>query len=370
MQTPEYPRDPDFGQFLKVLRREEPDRPTLFEFYLHPALYERLAGRPAPWEPGPVSGHETAGARGTGADRAEMLGAYRALGRWYADAFAAAGYDYVNFGPALAFPDFVFRRVAHDRARSHSLNEGALITSWEELEQYEWPEASRIDPGLLDALTADLPEGMQALVYTPCGVLENLVDLMGYDELCYQLVDDRELVAAVAAGVGDALEGLYESIVDHPRLGAMIANDDWGFKTQTMISPDDLRKFVYPAYRRIITLSHGAGKPILLHSCGNLGAVMDDIIDDLRFDAKHSFEDVILPAEEVYERWGSRIAILGGIDIGFLCEAGPDAITARSRAMLSRARGRGGYALGSGNSIPDYVPDDAFFAMTRAALET
>jgi uroporphyrinogen decarboxylase len=29
----------------------------------------------------------------------------------------------------------------------------------------------------------------------------------------------------------------------------------------------------------------------------------------------------------------------------------------------------GGYALGTGNSVPDYVPDEGYFAMTRAALE-
>lgn len=37
-------RPPDFNNLLKVLRREKPDRPTLFEFFLNDALYERLTG--------------------------------------------------------------------------------------------------------------------------------------------------------------------------------------------------------------------------------------------------------------------------------------------------------------------------------------
>jgi hypothetical protein len=37
--------------------------------------------------------------------------------------------------------------------------------------------------------------------------------------------------------------------------------------------------------------------------------------------------------------------------------------------MLRRTERRGGYALGSGNSIPDYVPDQGFLAMVSAALE-
>jgi uroporphyrinogen decarboxylase len=249
------------------------------------------------------------------------------------------------------------------------LNEGGVIASWDDVHAYDWPDASRLDPSVLDAVTDDVPDGMMALMFTPGGVLENLIDLVGYDNLCYMLVDDRSLVAAIARKIGESLAGLYELIADHPRIGALIANDDWGFKTQTMVAPDDLREFVFPWYRRITSIVHEAGKPILLHSCGQLREVMDDVIDQMHFDAKHSFEDVILPVEEAYERWGDRIAVLGGIDVDFLCHEDPDAITARSKAMLERAFDRGGYALGSGNSIPEYVPDESYFAMIRAALE-
>ncbi len=36
--------------------------------------------------------------------------------------------------------------------------------------------------------------------------------------------------------------------------------------------------------------------------------------------------------------------------------------------MLERTAGRGGYALGTGNSVPDYVPDENYFAMIRAGV--
>ena len=42
---------------------------------------------------------------------------------------------------------------------------------------------------------------------------------------------------------------------------------------------------------------------------------MDDLIDGLGYDGKHSFEDSIIPVEEAYERWGSRIAILGALTL-------------------------------------------------------
>jgi uroporphyrinogen decarboxylase len=36
--------------------------------------------------------------------------------------------------------------------------------------------------------------------------------------------------------------------------------------------------------------------------------------------------------------------------------------------MLKRAEGRGGYALGTGNSVPEYIPQDNFIALLKAAL--
>ena len=88
---------------------------------------------------------------------------------------------------------------------------------------------------------------------------------------------------------------------------------------------------------------------------------MDDIIDDMKYDGKHSFEDIILPVEESYKKWGDRIAILGGIDLHFIVSKTPEEIHNRSKAMLDL--GQTGYALGTGNSVPEYVPHENYFAM-------
>jgi len=124
-----------------------------------------------------------------------------------------------------------------------------------------------------------------------------------------------------------------------------------------------MRKYVFPWHKRIVEAIHKRGKPVLLHSCGNLTAVMDDIIDDMRYDAKHSFEDTIIPIEDAYNLWGNRICLLGGIDVNFLITKPVEEIEKRCMALLSATSGKGGYMLGSGNSIPEYVPQEKYFAM-------
>ena len=336
-------RRPDYRNLLAVLERRTPERPTLFEFFLNDALYARLAQ-----EDGPP------------ADREDFF--RRAI-----RAYERAGYDYTTVTACeLSFP----AQRHNGGKQTISLNDGAIITDRESFRRYPWPDPDSYDYGRLDRLSAFLPEGMKLVVWgSGGGVLEIVIELVGFDRLCYMLADDPLLAADIFDAVGSRLVRYYERCGAYDAVCAMISNDDWGFNTQTMLSPDDMRKYVFPWHRRIVQAIHGSGRPAILHSCGQLELVMEDVIGDMRYDAKHSYEDVILPVEQAYERWGGRIAVLGGIDVDFLCRETPEAIRTRSRAMLERCAKRGAYALGSGNSIPAYIPDESYFAMISAATE-
>lgn len=334
-------RLPDFRQLSKVLRREVPDRPTLFEFFLNARLYTQASGAPCTGEWGSV-----------------------AHWRWVMRGFHHFGYDYVTVNGSR----FGFKQGERHRASSVSLNEGALITDRRSFDAYPWARPADF-PSVLDELAADLPAGMRLIVHGPGGVLENVIGLTGYDNLCYLLADDPALVQDLFTAVGERLLQYYRLHAGHPAVGACISNDDWGFKTQTMLPTAAMRAYVFPWHEQIVAAIHAAGQPAILHSCGNLAAVFEDVVSGMRYDAKHSYEDGIVPVEDFYRQWGGRIAILGGVDVDFLCRRSPAEVTQRARALLAQSAATGGYALGSGNSIPEYVPDTAFLAMTRAALE-
>lgn len=333
-------REPDFNNLLKVLKREKSDRPTLFEFFLNGPLQEKLAGKPTPGE-----------------------GNLHARLQHSVEAFRIAGYDYITtFGS-----DFMFQRKKRRHMASVSMNGEGIISDRKSFEEYPWPDPEQCDYSRLEALNDILPDGMKAIVFSADGVLENVIGLVGFDNLCYMLADDPELVQELFKAVGSRLLRYFEICSSYSSVGAVMSNDDWGFNSQTMLSVPDMRKYVIPWHRKIVQSARKAGKPVMLHSCGMLDLVMDDIIDDIGFDAKHSYEDKIRPVEEAYEKYNGRIAVLGGIDVDFLCRSTPEEIYHRSAAMLERAASRGGYALGSGNSIPYYVPQENYLAMVAAA---
>jgi uroporphyrinogen decarboxylase len=92
--------------------------------------------------------------------------------------------------------------------------------------------------------------------------------------------------------------------------------------------------------------------------------LMDDLIDDVGIDAKHSYEDKILPPEEAYRRWGDRIAVLGGVDMDLLGRGTEEQVRARTRQILEVCGVKGmGYALGTGNTAANYIPVGNYLAM-------
>lgn len=335
----------DFNQMLKVLRRERPDRPVLFEFFMSGPVQEKLAGGPLyPDMP--------------------KIDRIRACIR----AFQNGGYDYAVI-PGWE-TDFVrFPKGESLQKNSRSQNAGSVIHDEAAFAAYRWQDVNPQAYEILDVLKPDIPEGMKLIIPCNGGIEENMVDLVGYEALCFMQIDEPELTARIADAIGSRLLAHYQEVLKYDTVGALMVNDDWGFKTQTLMPPSFLREYVVPWYRQIVAASHAAGVPVMMHSCGELRAVLDDIIDDIQFDGKHSYEDGILPVEQAYDEYGSRITVLGGIDMDFLCRRTPDEIYRRSAEMIERSGGCRSYALGSGNSIADYVPPENYGAMTRAALE-
>ena len=69
------------------------------------------------------------------------------------------------------------------------------------------------------------------------------------------------------------------------------------------------------------------------------------------------------------ERYGDRICNLGGIDMNILCQGTPEFIRERVLDTIHENIDFGGFGLGCGNSIPDYVPVEGFYAMLNTANE-
>lgn len=250
-----------------------------------------------------------------------------------------------------------------------------VIKNRADFEKYPWEEIPNIYfekyGEYFDALAEVVQKDFLAFGGPGNGIFECVQELVGYEGLCYIMADDEELYKDLFKKVGDTNLEIWERFLN--KYGDCYAvyrfGDDLGFKNSTLLSVDDINEHIIPQYQRIVSRIHKTGKPFLLHSCGCIFNVMDDIISKVGIDAKHSNEDEIAPFWEWVERYGDRIGNFGGIDTDAVCRLSKPEMKDYITEVVAKSKGHGGFAFGSGNSIPDYVPVENYIAMNEIIRE-
>lgn len=234
---------------------------------------------------------------------------------------------------------------------------------WDTIEDNYFSHAQRY----FELLREQMPQGMKAVGGPGNGIFECVQDITGYQNLCLISFDDPQLYAELFEKVGQTNYRIWKRFLrDFADIYAVCRfGDDLGYKSSTLLSPGDIRSLIIPQYRKIIDLIHSYDKPFLLHSCGKIFDIMPDIIK-AGIDSKHSNEDAIAPFSEWIKRYASQIGNFGGVDMDVLCQCSADHITQYTLKILEMSQGNGGIAIGSGNSIPDYVPVEGYMAMNKA----
>ena len=277
---------------------------------------------------------------------------------------ALAIHRYLGHEIFRVFPEGA-RMQAHSALGQWEEPSRGPISSWEEFEDYHWIKPQDADLSVLEYYQEILPPNMQ--VTHVLDVWEIVRALFGFETFCYKLYEEPDLVEAVFEKVGSFDCAIARSLCDFDCFGMLYISDDLGYKTGTMLSPEDIRRLIIPWHKKLAEIAHSRGKLLFLHSCGNMYELIDDYIDYVQIDAKHSFEDNIMPVTEVKRRYGDRLTLLGGVDVDLLARADEEHIRAKTREILDVCMPGGGYFLGSGNWVTEYIPVENYLVMLDEA---
>ncbi|MEI6646494.1 MAG: uroporphyrinogen decarboxylase family protein [bacterium] len=338
---------PDYRNIEDAARNRKPRRVPLYDHGIHPAVMEPMLGKTF-WQM-MFEGNAQ-----------EQVEGYRR--------FCEFG---VNFGYDAIPVEFGATYLVQG---GHGLcgHKPGLFKTREEIERFPWQDLPRRYIEVFDshfkALSEALPPGMKAVGGIGNGIFETFQDFVPLMELPFLRLDDPDGYALLWQKVGDLFVELWSWFLEHHADAFAVCRmgDDLGYRTSTMLSPEDIQTHIIPQYKRVVSMIHAKGKPFLWHSCGRIFDVMDEVIRDVGIDAKHSNEDAIAPIKEWLDRYNDRIAIFGGVDMDLLCTAEEDIIRKTVLNVLELAEHYKGFAIGCGNSIADYVPE----AKYRVMLET
>ncbi|MHA1671500.1 MAG: uroporphyrinogen decarboxylase family protein [Promethearchaeota archaeon] len=142
--------------------------------------------------------------------------------------------------------------------------------------------------------------------------------------------------------------------------------DDFGYKTGLLMSPRNYNKYVFPWLTEICKTAHKAGIKVVLHSCGDVSGVLDEILK-AGIDGLHPIEPTTANPEydifKLKEKNGDRLTFVGNVSPQDLANKDVDYIKDYTKKLIKEVAPGGGFILSSGHSINPAVKLENFLAM-------
>jgi uroporphyrinogen decarboxylase len=285
-----------------------------------------------------------------------------------------AGYDYVKIQPGV---DFDPERTNRGAGTSYN-PDGSVFRKWasegtgvigtlHDLERFRFPRAEEIDYTRLERVRRLLPEGM-GVVGQYGDIFTMTWEMMGFEAFSIAVHEQPGLVAALNTRIGEIVVGMFEAFAASDAVDILWYSDDIAYTEGLMVSPAVLDLYFFPWLGEIGGLARASGKPFIFHSDGVLYRVMDRIAA-CGVDALHPIEPKAMDLGEVKSRYGQRFCLIGGVDVDLLARGTRQEVREAVRRCIDAAGKGGGYCVGSGNSIPEYVKLENYLAMLDASFE-
>ncbi|MGE5842993.1 MAG: uroporphyrinogen decarboxylase family protein [Deltaproteobacteria bacterium] len=345
---------PDFNRFLAAVRHKETDRVPLGEILIDYSIQSQFLGRT-------VTSDDLAG---------------------QVEFWSKAGYDFIPITVSMMSPGKVTEESKITRVlkelvlrekpgttepKAWNLEFTSFIHEREDLDKFPWEAAADIDFSKLHAVKGMLPEGMKVIAVS--GKIFTLTwMLMGFNNFALKLVLDESFVAEVFERVASIQFKALEAIFGMDHVAGVWVVDDVAFGTGPMISPAAFRKHVFSWYKKVGERCHENNRVFLMHSDGDLTMLMDDLIG-MGLDVIQPIDPSCMDMVRVKKQWGDRVCLIGNVSNELLRSGTTEEIAARVKELLRDVAPGGGFALGSGNSVPNWARFENYMAMRETCLK-
>jgi uroporphyrinogen decarboxylase len=339
-------------RFLTALRGGVPDRVPLFEFHFGPPFIKAVLGEPTDyWH---NADDEVAVARQVGLDMVWVapLGftgftSVQLHGERYQDEWGTWWGTNANSWPA-------------------GWTEGDVVKSRADWKQLHMPDPDLPERMLQPCRAVELAAGELAVVGGIRGPFSAAWMLAGLVNMGMWIYDDPELLDEILREMGRWNTQLGLNLI-RAGVDAICIHDDWGMNKSIFIKPDDWRRFVLPHIAGEVETLASTGTPVILHSDGNLNAILDEIAQ-LKISALNPLQrGAAMNLAGAKAKYGHRLCLIGNVGTTTtLAHGTPDDVEREVLECLRDAAPGGGYVLAPDHSYHGGIP----VANIRRALET
>lgn len=188
------------------------------------------------------------------------------------------------------------------------------------------------------------------------GTFGFLFIMLGLENLADAIYNEPELLEQIIEASDAFWTKLGLKLIEAGCTALYVAND-MGMNGRTLISPAKLREVFFPSMRRQIQTWKDAGGRVLLHSCGNVDAVLEDLAD-MGIDAINNIQvRAGMNLASAKARIGDRVTIVGNVDAtGVMCQPNKQLIRDAIAEVVKTAGQDGGLIIATDHSFHEGIP--------------
>lgn len=279
--------------------------------------------------------------------------------------------DYRWIEPSSAYHHPNGKPIFDVQRKGHELSAGGALADCEtvaDVETFDWPDPDFLEFSDILHRLENAGEIYRASGFW-CPFFHDVADFLGMENYFLKMYTHPEVVHAVTSRVtGFYLEAnrrLFEAAGD--LIDGFFFGNDFGTQLDLLLSPELLEEFIFPYFRKLITLAKSFGKQVILHSCGSIFRIIPNLLE-MGVDALHPLQALAanMQARTLADHFKGKLAFVGGIDTQeLLIHATPEQVAAEVRRVMEILGPRLIVSPSHEAILPD-IPPRNIEAMARA----
>ena len=245
--------------------------------------------------------------------------------------------------------------VAWDRSIDRDIgNVQGVVLREPTMDGYDFPDP--LDSRFYDDIPAKIEKyGDRFRVFSlGFSLYERAWTLRGMENLLMDMVTHPDFVHELLNRIVDYnIAQVHEALTYD--IDAVYFGDDWGQQQGLIMGPAMWHEFFYPVLDRMYGEVKRAGKFVMMHSCGDVDELFDDLIQ-IGLNCFNPFQPEVMDVFHLLKKYRGRLAFHGGLSTQRTLPYGTIRDVKHETARLLQAGEGGGYIFAPAHDVEGDVP--------------